>query len=271
MPIRKRLLAFVIVCLTLAAAPSCFGQECVGDCDGNRQVRIEELFLGVRIALGISRLDMCASLDCPQAQVGALISCAIMAVRNALVGCPTARPSPTSTPTPTCEATPPPPSCGPGDEIVCGPDVCAGCHCATPTRTPSPTSTPDARVLLDRNRQLWRETGGIRYRMIERVRYFGLFDYPHLVAMEVRNGEIVLIRDVWTGAEVVNPPADVYRGVEGIFDLIEEAIDTHADRIAVQYEPHFGIPIDVWVDYDEDLYDEERGYELSDITIWSGE
>jgi hypothetical protein len=83
----------------------------------------------------------------------------------------------------------------------------------------------------------------------------------------VRN-DIVSIRDVWTGAEVVDPPEGAYRTVEGIFTLIEDAINSHADRILVEYSEYVGAPVDTYIDYDKQLADEEMGFDLSDMTIW---
>ena len=60
---------------------------CVGDCDDERQVTIDELVRGVNIALGAFPLSECPSFDCND--TGAVdISCLVRAVNNALSGCP---------------------------------------------------------------------------------------------------------------------------------------------------------------------------------------
>ena len=116
---------------------------CVGDCNGDGEVRINELILGVNIALGNAAVSACASFDCPQPLPGVFINCAVEAVNNALLGCRTTPVSPTvtATPTHTCGSAPPPPSCGPDDRVVCGPDTCSACYCETPTPQPTATST----------------------------------------------------------------------------------------------------------------------------------
>jgi hypothetical protein len=68
------------VAITVAAAP------CVGDCDGDGQVRIDELVRGIRIALGVTALDECPSLDCDDTH-RVPIDCLIRAANGALVGC----------------------------------------------------------------------------------------------------------------------------------------------------------------------------------------
>ena len=60
---------------------------CVGDCDGSGSVAINELVLGVGIALGNTPLSECPSFDCQQTGQVA-INCLVTAVNNALNGCP---------------------------------------------------------------------------------------------------------------------------------------------------------------------------------------
>src|SRR5262249_7484584 len=72
---------------------------CVGDCNGDGIVGIEELIRGVNIALGNLPVTDCPALDCEGN--GVTINCLIRAVNNALNGCPA-----TPTPTETTEAVP---------------------------------------------------------------------------------------------------------------------------------------------------------------------
>jgi hypothetical protein len=61
---------------------------CTGDCNGNGAVSIEELVLGVGIALDTTPLDACRAFD-PDGDELVSISELIAAVGNALAGCPT--------------------------------------------------------------------------------------------------------------------------------------------------------------------------------------
>jgi len=91
----------------LAAAPTC-----IGDCDGNGEVTIDELVRAVRIPLGELPVSECPAIDANgdgEVSINELIA----AVGNALSGCappgstatPTGTPVPESTPTP--DTTPP--------------------------------------------------------------------------------------------------------------------------------------------------------------------
>jgi len=118
------------------------------------------------------------------------------------------------------------------------------------------------------NRATWEGIGVVRYRMLERLGCF-CFNYPRLVAIEVVGDQIVSIRDVWTGAEVQNPPKNLYRTVDGIFELIAEAIQSGAERISVEYDQFVGAPIDTFID--RVRFDDQDGYFISDLAILSSE
>ena len=99
---RAGLLVLALGLLTLVqAAPA--KAQCVGDCNGNGMVQINELILGVNIALGTFPISMCPSFDC-QNNGTVPINCLIQGVNNALNGCPVG-PTPTGTMAGTATAT----------------------------------------------------------------------------------------------------------------------------------------------------------------------
>lgn len=106
-----------LLLLALLATPAA-AQSCPGDCNGDGQVRVEEMIAGVRIALGEAAIDDCPAFDA--SGDGELsINELVLAVAALLTGCP-------ATPAPT--ATEPPPST---------PTVTD-----TPTEPATPTATP---------------------------------------------------------------------------------------------------------------------------------
>lgn len=62
------------------------GGACVGDCNGNGTVAINELIVGVNIALGRQRVSACRAFDSNQSQ-SVTINELVRAVGNALSGC----------------------------------------------------------------------------------------------------------------------------------------------------------------------------------------
>ncbi|MFN8640848.1 MAG: hypothetical protein U0802_04005 [Candidatus Binatia bacterium] len=77
--------------------------QCVGDCNGDGMVAINELITGVNIALGEQPVSACQAFANGQGEV--TIAQLILGVNNALYGCP-ATPTPTDTQAPTPTATP---------------------------------------------------------------------------------------------------------------------------------------------------------------------
>ena len=128
---------------TPTPSPSPAPVACVGDCNGDRVVTIDELITAVNVALGGAAAPACPALACDSGPADS-ITCVIVAVNNALNGCitavhPTASAIPSPTPTAavieaTATATPasfPDPSVTPTNP-----------RAATPTISPTPCSTP---------------------------------------------------------------------------------------------------------------------------------
>ena len=122
---------------------------CVGDCNGDGLVTINEIIVMVNIALGNLPVSACLAGDANN-DANIDVSEIILAVLNALNGCP--QPAPTCSPTPSPSATPgcdfiAPKMCGgtcpnPGEVCMPKPDD-SGCECVPsgPTATPTPTAT----------------------------------------------------------------------------------------------------------------------------------
>jgi cysteine-rich repeat protein len=94
-----RVTAVAIALAATAAAP--VAAQCVGDCDGTHTVSVDELVIGVNIALGTATLDRCSAFDRDMSKT-VTVDELVAGVGNALNGCGTSPP----TPTPTLTATP---------------------------------------------------------------------------------------------------------------------------------------------------------------------
>jgi hypothetical protein len=101
---------FVLVSLGAARA----GAQCAGDCDGDGMVAINELILGVNIALGTAATTDCPSFDTDGDGMVA-INELIAAVSNALNSC-----TPVTTPTATATLVRDTPTVGPTPDASCG-------------------------------------------------------------------------------------------------------------------------------------------------------
>ena len=109
--------------LHVIAIPGAAQPPCVGDCNGDRQVSINELVLGVNIALGVSPVSACPAFD-PDNSGMVSVANLVVAVNNALLGCPPRRATPTATPAG------PPPTLGPPTPVITFSQAreCQQCH-----------------------------------------------------------------------------------------------------------------------------------------------
>ena len=89
-----------LIMMVAAAHDSAIAQTCVGDCDGDGMVLVNELVIGVNIALDAQPLSECPNLDNGDGQV--TVDVLVTAVNNLLEGCGTnatpGTPTPTVTP-----------------------------------------------------------------------------------------------------------------------------------------------------------------------------
>ncbi len=90
--------------LALGACADRAAAQCVGDCNGDGEVTINELILGVNIDLGDQPVSACEAFADSEGQV--TMAQLILGVNNALYGCRATSPTPTETPTETPTGTP---------------------------------------------------------------------------------------------------------------------------------------------------------------------
>ena len=110
-------------------------------------------------------------------------------------------------------------------------------------------------------RERWTEADLGAYSMtLQRICFCPTPDYTGPFEVAVRDGAIETV--MLEGASV-----DVERGetVEALFDLIAEAYERGAESIAVDYDPEWGYPTSVGIDYSAQMADEEIAYRVSDL------
>ena len=134
--------------------------------------------------------------------------------------------------------------------------IAAGCATAGPAGVEGP------REELDRARRLWAAEGMDDYRYTLRRICFCLPEVGAPVEVEVRDGAVVARRAAGSGAPVGAEHQELWPAVEGLFDLVEDAVEREADRVAVTYHPERGYPTSVYIDYSFEMADEELGFEV---------
>ncbi|MGB0143348.1 MAG: DUF6174 domain-containing protein, partial [Akkermansiaceae bacterium] len=80
----------------------------------------------------------------------------------------------------------------------------------------------------------------------------------------VVDGEVTEVEVLSAFPEFIMPPDDVT--VDDWFATIASAIENDAFRIDVDWDPSLGFPETTYIDFDEWLADEERGWAISEVT-----
>jgi len=119
---------------------------------------------------------------------------------------------------------------------------------------------------LQRHRAIWERTGPSSYAYAVELLCFCAFRGPARVT--VRDGALVSIEvlEPEDGAPSLSQAelAELFPTVDGLFDLLEEAVDRDAYAIDVTYDPASGVPLELYVDYDENVADEEMGMRVTE-------
>ncbi|MFQ6028686.1 MAG: DUF6174 domain-containing protein [Dehalococcoidia bacterium] len=136
-----------------------------------------------------------------------------------------------------------------------------------PTLEPQDTSLAVMQAQLDENRRLWESQGLDAYEMEFRWVCFCHPDYTVLVKVNVSSGDnIDSVAYAENGLPVDQTMFGGFKSVDGLFELIQEAIAKEAHRISVEYHPILGYPVSAGIDYDERIADEERGFSLVSVS-----
>jgi hypothetical protein len=128
----------------------------------------------------------------------------------------------------------------------------------------SPTS-PEERDLED-NRRRFQALVGTSYSCDYRNVGFLIGPIVEPVRMTVRDARVVSLRSLSTGLEIQPEYRDAFLSVEEVFAEIERARDQGAFRVSVEYDAELGFPRDTFIDYDDRIADEERGFAIANLT-----
>jgi len=123
---------------------------------------------------------------------------------------------------------------------------------------------------LSRNQSKWQDADINHYRFQLHVSCFCLFRSEMPVTVEVQDGEVVSIVDA-NGEEIPtdDPMSDLitkHSTIDRIFSELESEPVQEADSLTVSYDPTYGFPVEVAIDYielaaDDELYLSVSGFE----------
>ncbi|MFP5355336.1 MAG: DUF6174 domain-containing protein [Gemmatimonadota bacterium] len=82
------------------------------------------------------------------------------------------------------------------------------------------------------------------------------------VRVVVQNDRVVAREIEGTATPLPSSMAYWYPTIDGLFAILQDAIDRRAYRIDATYDYDYGFPTDFYIDYDRHIADEEEGYTL---------
>jgi hypothetical protein len=114
----------------------------------------------------------------------------------------------------------------------------------------------DARE-LERARGRWRREGLSDYRYEFELHCYCVGDLYRPVTVRVRNGAVHSAVYADNGAPVPDEYLPLYRTIDGLFEVIGDAINRHADYLDVEYDDVYGYPRFADIDYEHGTADDE--------------
>ncbi|NIM92219.1 MAG: hypothetical protein GTO18_00680 [Anaerolineales bacterium] len=115
----------------------------------------------------------------------------------------------------------------------------------------------------------WESADLADYRYVLRVGCFCPDEIINPVVVEIRGDAVASITYQETGEQPGENALqffNAYDSVEELFAVIEDAMKQDPAEMSVEYDPNFGVPISISIDYDRMMADEELYLEISEFS-----
>ena len=130
-----------------------------------------------------------------------------------------------------------------------------------------PITHADVRGRLTQARALWDVKGSDDYDFEFRWSCFCDPAHVALVRLTVVDGSVQSAIYLEDDTAVPADQLARYRTIDGLFDLIQGAIDGGADSITAEFDASRGFPTQVAIDYEFGAADEELGFQVRSVAI----
>ncbi|HKG92376.1 MAG TPA: DUF6174 domain-containing protein [Gemmatimonadaceae bacterium] len=129
-----------------------------------------------------------------------------------------------------------------------------------------------ARVELAAARSRWAAKAPARYRYVFSRSCECLTEATQAARIEVErsvgNPEVITSLTYASGGSAVeNRYRALFPSVDGLFDLVQDALDRRAAGLVVSYDPQLGYPRSISIDYDAVMVDDEVVLHASDLEV----
>lgn len=121
---------------------------------------------------------------------------------------------------------------------------------------------------LRQARAQWASESPATYSFVFRRSCFCGTEFVRAVRIVVADGTVVSAVFADDGSPIQTPLAEVPT-IPDLFDEIEAAIASRADRMDVAYDEAYGYPVDVSIDFIEQAIDDEMFFQVSEFDVLS--
>ena len=122
---------------------------------------------------------------------------------------------------------------------------------------------------LDRNWDRFQSAAPLSYSYVVRVNCECPTEITRPVTVWVDRGSIEYLLYEDNGQPVPLSYANSFPSAEQLFDAVQDGIDRRADLIEVDYDPTYGYPTNVYIDYDRTRVDEELSLTTRGLQPWN--
>jgi hypothetical protein len=120
---------------------------------------------------------------------------------------------------------------------------------------------------IEQNRQKWQDANISHYRFHLFIGCFCIFTEDMPLIIEVQDGEIVSM-ELSSGKEIDPSLLELfnkYATIDRVFAEVEAGLNGGADNVVVKYDPTYGFPTEVTLDFETQAADDEIYLTLSDF------
>ena len=126
----------------------------------------------------------------------------------------------------------------------------------------------DTQSRLDSNRKKWDSEMASNYQFNFQWSCYCAMDFVAEANIIVRENRIQNAAFVEGDVPIPrNVAIERYQTMDGLFDLLQSAIDEKAYTISAKYHPELGYPSEVWIDYERRTVDEELGFSIQSLIL----
>ncbi|HEX5808254.1 MAG TPA: DUF6174 domain-containing protein [Anaerolineales bacterium] len=122
---------------------------------------------------------------------------------------------------------------------------------------------------IEQNKEKWQDAGISHYRYNLSISCFCVFTQDMPLIIEVQDGQVVSM-EFQSGNEIDPSFLELfekYATIDRVFTEVEAGLNGGADNVVVTYDPTYGFPTQVTLDFEQQAADDEIYLTLSDLEV----